>query len=273
MIYDTASRLAVAETTHNWTISPQYHPALLAPRLPAPTFLKGISLSLVTLSAEGFFHFLHELIPKVFFLKSLLHKVDRIFVNGQADSWQQKWFEYAGVPIEKIIWMSGLSHYHCQQIIFTSSLVSDVQPNKWSIDAIKKTFNVKHSGKCDRWIWASRADANTRQLQWEQEILNHFPKFEAVCFSQLSPTEAINLCSNCQVFAGPHGAAFANLVFCPPQTSVIEFLPPNKDKPEYRRLAEICDLKHATAVVDFETVDNLNDLLKAIKYFVETKVK
>lgn len=239
-----------------------------APRFPKPQYLEGIGLSLVTLDAEGFFHFLHELMPKVALMKPLFDKVEYIFVNGGETSWQPAWLERAGVPSEKLVWVSGLSHYRCQQVIFASALIRDVQPNPWSIGALRTLLKSSPAHRGRRWLWASRSDAKTRQIQWEDQFLNAWPQFEVVRFSELSPAEAIALCGEAEVFAGPHGAAFANLVFCPPETCAIEFLPPWHNKPEYRRLAQVCGQHHATVVVDFEQQEAEAELHELMERFL-----
>lgn len=270
LVYEAKTRLAIKETVHNWTYPPKYQPVLLAPRLPSPVYLEGVSLSLVTLGAEGFYHFFHESLPKLFLAKSLLHSIDHILINGGGEGWKTRWLKQAGVPIEKVIWIGGLCHYQCKQLLFVSDVVANEQPNSWSVTALRSLLGIPSSPKDERWIWASRADATSRQLAWEDAILQQFPKFERVCFSTLTPEQTIQICNTCKVFAGPHGAAFSNIVFCNPGSIVVEFSPHKFKNPSFTRLADICKLKHATAVVDFQDVpDRYPDLIVSLNSLLE----
>lgn len=271
LVYDAKKRLAIKETVHNWTFSPRYQSVLLSPRFPPPIHLEGLTLSIVTLGAEGFYHFFHESLPRLFLSRFLLDSIDYILINSCGEEWKTSWLKQIGIPIEKVIWIDGLSHYRCEQIIFVSDTVANEQPNSWSVTALRSLLGARSSQNKDRWIWASRSDATSRQLSWENEMLNLFPKFEKVCFSKLSPKETISICSECKVFAGPHGAAFSNIVFCNSETLIIEFSPSCFKSPCFTRLADLCNLQHATLVADFDSLpDNLADLKKAMDFFVSS---
>ncbi|MBE9158349.1 glycosyltransferase family 61 protein [Nodosilinea sp. LEGE 06152] len=265
IVYDSVSRLAVEEVTYIWEGERRYQYAMMSPRIPGPKYLEGISLNLVTLTGFCFFHFLHQALPQAFFCRQLFDRVDHILVNGSGEIWRQKWLERAGIPLEKVIWMDreNFCHYRCEQLLFTSWVVWDARPTNWSVAAIRDLLDASPSGHGDRWLWASRSDADLRVLAWEDEILKRFPKFEKICFSSLSPEQAIDACRSCSVFAGPHGAAFSNIVFCNPGAQIIEFSPSVTLHPCYIRLSDICGLNHASFVVDFERLpDDFEDVVE-----------
>ncbi|AFY35650.1 hypothetical protein Cal7507_5313 [Calothrix sp. PCC 7507] len=277
IIYDVASRLAVKEVTHNWYESSRNQTVFLSSQTIDTTYLEGISLSLATLGGDSFYHFFHQSLPKIFLSQHLLKSVDHFLVNGNEERWRKKWLERSGIPLEKVIYINHrpLTHYQCEQLLFTSSVVADAQPTKWSISALRSLLDAHPSGQGNRWIWASRADinpagVNRRVFAWEEELLQRFPKFEKVCFSSLSPEEVISVCRSCKVFAGPHGAAFSNLLFCNPDTLVVEFSPTTNLPPYFIRLAEVSGLNHVSVVADFEDLpENFEKIVVALAEILE----
>ena len=61
---------------------------------------------------------------------------------------------------------------------------------------------------------------------------------------QLSFKNQIHLFNNAKIIIGPHGAAFSNLIFCKPQTKVIEFKPFGHPTVVNKRISEINDLNY-----------------------------
>ena len=50
--------------------------------------------------------------------------------------------------------------------------------------------------------------------------------------------------NNAKFIIGPHGAAFANLVFCKPKTNIIE-IKPKKQPNNYKKISILNDLNYA----------------------------
>jgi Glycosyltransferase 61 len=69
--------------------------------------------------------------------------------------------------------------------------------------------------------------------------------FEVIEDKPRSVTEQIELYRSASFVIGPHGASFANLLWCRPGTQLFEFFAPNY-RPEYfRYLAHVLDLRYA----------------------------
>ena len=269
VVYCPRRRLAVAETVRQWTRPATRHPLLASPRFPPPQPLPGLTLSLGTLDGGGFYHFLLEALPRLHLARPWLAHIDHYLANGTPGSFQERWLVQAGVPAEKIIWLSGLSHFRCEQILFTNPLCHDTQPTPWLVTAIRDVCGVRPAGlPGSRRIWISRTDAGSRHFAWEQELLARLDGFERVELGRLAPAEQLRLMAGAAVIAGPHGAGLANLIFCPPGTRVVELLPDASHRPLYGRLAIAAGCLHAWAAVDFTRApDNQPDLAQAIRAF------
>lgn len=254
LVYEPRSRTAVRETALDWHLPPSRHPLLSAPGFPAAQTLPGLSLSLVTLSAEGFWHFLMESLPRLALAAPWFAQIDHFLVNGPATPWKQRWLIHAGISSTRIVWVEALSHFACDQLLFTPPLVADCQPTPWSIAALRTVLHAPPNvAPPSRRIWASRHDATSRQPTWEREILAALPGWESVEFSHLTPSEVIALCRDTAVLAGPHGANLANAAFLPRGSTLIEIMPDGPAKPLFHRLAVAAGLEFSNAVADFNS--------------------
>lgn len=268
LIYCRKSRRAVKETVKCWTQPLCAHPALGAPGLPPARRLPGISVSLLTLSAEGFYHFLLESIPRLRLLHAWLRYADHILVPGKPGGFQERWLRHAGVEIEKIVWMQGLCHMACDQLLFTSHPFRDYQPSTSTVNAIRDSFPEPPPLKeAPKLLWISRRDAVARLLKWESDLLKRLPGFVPLELSSLSPALQIAHIAAADVIAGPHGAGLANVVFARSGARLIELFPNQFRQPIYARLSSIREVHHGWAVTDFNNPENIAQLANAICRF------
>jgi hypothetical protein len=264
VVYCPRTRTAIAETLRQWTQPALAHPLLSAPRYPAPVLLPGCTLSLLTLSGEGFYHLLLEAIPRLHPAADLLPTVDHILVNGSPGGFHEKWLALAGVPAAKIIWARGLAHFRCEQLLFTDYPMRDQQPSPATLADLRTRLGhvpVAHPG---RRIWISRTDAAVRRISWETEFIARLPGFVPVVLSALAPAEQIALFADCAAVAGPHGAGLAHVAFCPPGAHLFELFPHERRQPIYHRLAGLAGAHYHWATVDFENPSKLDELAAAI---------
>jgi capsular polysaccharide biosynthesis protein len=85
---------------------------------------------------------------------------------------------------------------------------------------------------------------------------------EIVDFEKLTPAETIQICQNCELFIGPHGASFSNIVFCNPGTTVIE-IAFGMNEVLYGRLAALCELDYL--LFDVSEKEKLFSYLEELK--------
>jgi hypothetical protein len=268
VVYCPRTRCAVAETVRQWTAPAERHPLLAAAGLPPAGELPGTSLSIATLDGGGFYHFMHESLPRLWLARDRLASADRVLLGGPADEVRAGWLELAGVPRERIAWLGGLGHFHCAHLLFANLPLRDSQPTPWNVHALRSLFRVAPPPAPARRLWISRQDSRNRHLTWEDDLLRLLPSFEKVVLSPLAPAEQIRLFASAAVVAGPHGAGLSHLGFCLPGTRVIELMPDLRPRPLYARLAAAAGGRHAWAAVDFQArPDNLPALAETIRRF------
>ena len=269
VVYCPRQRVAVAETVRRWNESAARHPLLAALNFPPAQPLPGLTLSLCTLDGEGFYHFLLEALPRLQLARPWLARIDHFLVNGTPGSFHERWLAAAGVPVEKIIRLAGLSHFRCAQLLFAGPLCHDAQPTPWLARAIREVLAVPPAAAPgSQRIWISRTDAGARQLAWENDLLAALGGFARVELARLAPAEQIKLMAGAAVVAGPHGAGFSNLVFCAPGVRSMELMPDTRHRPLFGRLAGATGGEHAWAAVDFaQAPANLPELAAAMRAF------
>jgi capsular polysaccharide biosynthesis protein len=270
-VYSRKARCMIAETAALWDEPAKNNSMLSAPRFPAPVSLNGVTFTLSSRSTASYFHLIHDALARLHLLGSLVASVDQFIVNGPADSFARGWLERAGVPINKIVWANPMSHFACDQLLFTSELGFDQQPTPWNLRAVHSVLRhqpVQRQGK--RLLWLSRKSAATRQLAWENKLLQALPEFEECDLSQLAPDAQLALLSDAAVIAGPHGAGFTNIAFCPPGTIQIELFPSFPIMPLYSRWAQVAGGIPYWAVIDFKSANQLQELVAALRHIIST---
>ncbi len=213
-----------------------------------PTFHQGVSLSIAKPGADSYYHFLHEAIPAYLLIKKTYPeiKIDNVIVSGEKTKFKAEWLNFFIGNDCVIIYSNYTSNHFCEQLLFLSDLCHQYSPNNLTISLLKTLedkANVLPLNKpFPTRIIASRKNAKVRNIDWEDELASA-ANATVIDFENFSPEEVIQLCTNCELFIGAHGAAFSNIVFCKPGTQVIE-IAFGLDEVLYRRLSAVCGLQH-----------------------------
>lgn len=255
IVYEPENKYIIDESAKEWDKNLKENVLVNAISLPKIIKKDGIALSISTIGADGgFYHFLHEAIIKLWFCKEIIEHIDYLLVPGTYSKWKEKWLIAASIDVKKIIWLENTSHFQFSQLLFTNRLIFDQQINNWSVLALKSIYKVENiaSDKPYRIIWSSRKAASHRVFQWEDKIKEQFPEIEFIDFTELSVFETIKICKETQLFLGPHGAGFSNLVFCEENTKVLEIFTNDNFQPCYNRLSQVSSLKYHAIVLDYK---------------------
>jgi capsular polysaccharide biosynthesis protein len=74
--------------------------------------------------------------------------------------------------------------------------------------------------------------------------------FERVSLSGMAVREQIQLFAAASVIIGPHGAGMANVVFCEPETLVIELMSPTRTWPGFKVISGAVGARYAAYVAE-----------------------
>jgi capsular polysaccharide biosynthesis protein len=272
LVYDETKRCFIDESAKDWVINLKHSPYLNAVNLQKLTCLKGVTLSFLTIGAEGgFYHFLFESIVKANLYGILIDSANYLLFNGLCTEWKLKWIAAAGIKESKIIWADSMTHLKCEQLIFTNRLVGDQQINKWCIGSLKGLFNIKENElklTSKSILWISRQGLEAREIEWENEVSEILPNIEFLDLVQLSTAETIYKLQLATHIIAPHGAGLSNIYLCNPGTKVLELFPTDAYfQPCYQRLSAVCQLAYEIAFLDFKrqnfinNIDSIKDML------------
>ena len=121
-------------------------------------------------------------------------------------------------------------------------------PN-WIITWLKEIYlscEKKFDNNEKVFIDRSESIYNHCQIINQEEVFDFLnkKKFTKYKVGQLSFEEQIYLFHNAKIIVGPHGAAFTNLIFCQPNTNVIEIMPKANPNKVNKTISKINNLKY-----------------------------
>lgn len=217
-------------------------------KLPPISEIEGIVAALSVSYGDVYYHWMLDLLPRIELLRRNnidLDRIDKFIVNATTAKFQKETLAHLGIPEAKIIVSQNDKPFH----IKADKLIVPSLPRqrggsmpKWACDFLRSAFltgNTPNKYTGQERIYISRGDAQHRQVKDEANIINYLNKigFKSVTLNAISVVEQAQLFSQAKVIVSPHGAGLTNLVFCNPQTKIVEFFSPNYLHPGYWRLS------------------------------------
>ncbi len=228
-----------------------------------PRIKKKINSNLFILSQgasgnENYFHWMFDIIPKLRILNEV-YKLEEVnfFYFSKLKPWQKDILDIMGLNNIKILNSNIYRHVQAKEIIavdhpwYEKGYILEEVNNipRWIVDWLREIFLPKSEYfDSNEKIFIDRSESKFKHCQ----IVNNlevssfleskgFTKYKV---GQLPFKKQISLFKNAKIIVGAHGAAFANLVFCKPNTKVIEIKP--KDHLNYisRKISEINSLNY-----------------------------
>ena len=184
---------------------------------------------------QCYYHWLLQVIPRLKILSDSKLTYDKIYIYADnfKYSWQKdslfKMMDYLSIPHEKLLfiekdiivqakkglipsvpWIPSKSFFWKAELAWYKKLFKDV-----FIDENKKTPSR---------IFISRSKAQYRRIKNEVALMHLLQEkgFISYCLEDLTIAEQAALFNNAKVIVGPHGSGWANLIFCNPETLIIE---------------------------------------------------
>ncbi len=228
---------------------PSKHSVLKTPILPPKQTIKGKVLVLVGLLNDVYFHWLFDILPRIYLVelaKISLEDIDYILVDNRT-TFQRETLEILNIPIEKILPLSFPLHLQADELIIPSFPGCIAWMPSWSCQYLRDKLSPKKIKKKPfRKLYISRNKSNTRRLINEKEIIYFLEKegFEIINLESLSVKKQAELLAETKIVISPHGSGLSNLVFCQPDTKVIELFAPNYVYPCYWLVSNLVNLDY-----------------------------
>ena len=114
-------------------------------------------------------------------------------------------------------------------------------------------------------IYIDRSDSNLNHCKLinNSEIKKYLKSksFKILKLSGLSFKKQIGIFKSAKIIIGPHGAGFANLVFCKKNTRIIEIRPKNHPNKVYERVSKINNLNYKLIRLDHVKNNKKGDMI------------
>ena len=197
--------------------------------------LKGTVLSLLTGGAgnTNYWHWLFDVLPRVGLFSKVynLNDVDYFLVPDLIKRFQYETLNSLKISTNKILSSERYRHIEAEKLIVTDHPVvttgnatNDILNIPiWITKWLQEKFIIKDKIIKNK-IYIDRADDKLRSINNEEEIKKYLSSknFTIIKPHEISFLDQVNYFYSADCVVGLHGAAFANITFCNPNTKIIE---------------------------------------------------
>lgn len=246
----TKEKQFVTDLSFNFHKDRGYHRFQTSTLFRHKTRLEGTSALLSLDGGKNYSHWLLDLLPRLRLIEQPLHTIDHFLVNTTQLPFQQESLKMLGIPESK--WVSTEipgNLFECENLICPSMVHHHPYYDEDSIQYIRE--KLLSSTDLDKALFPQklfiyRKDPKWRKIENEQAVLETIESngFFIVQPETLSFKEQINLFHFATHIIAPHGAGLTSLLFCNPETRILEFFAPSYLNFCYGILSDILKLPY-----------------------------
>ncbi len=241
--------------------------------------IKGNVVSLLTGGGgnDNYWHWMFDVLPRISICEDKINLSDINFflVPDNKKRFQRESLEILQIPKEKQISSKKFRHISSSNLYVTSHPVvlsnnatKDIHNiPEWISLWLRKKFlenNINSRKNLPKKIYLDRSDSksknkNLRSIINEDEVKNYLISkgFSAIKLTDLSFVDQALTFYNADIIVGLHGAGFANIIFCKPNTKILELKANPFDK-VIKSLANNNKLSHDSISLKGEEIKNYN---------------
>lgn len=235
---------------------PTQHRIFRQESLPPVERIEGTVAIIAGLSANVYFHWMVDILPRLEILRQggwNWEQIDGFVVNQCQQPFQKETLKRMGIPEHKIIESDRHPHIQADRLIVPSFPGDLGLPSPWTIEFLRQTFlgekilgeKIATTPSPER-IYISRAKAGYRRLFNEVEVVALLQAygFVSVALEELPLDEQIDLFRNAKTIVAPHGSGLTNILFCQPETQIVELVSPQYFRHYFGTISQQLGLKH-----------------------------
>ncbi|MFC5711769.1 glycosyltransferase family 61 protein [Thalassorhabdus alkalitolerans] len=234
------------------TVEPNNHPLLQMKHLPPMKETTDKAAALTFCASQYYYHWMFDILPRIRLLSLKGIKVDKYIINrnGPKQPFQDETLHKLGINSDKIIEADKKFHMRASNLVVSSLSGYKGQMPKWTCDFLRESFldndEIVENDSGSKLIYITRQNARHRKVINDLKIQEFLKEigFKIIKLETLSVKEQARLFNNAKVIVGAHGGGFTNLVFCQPNTKVIELFSPTWVAPLYWILSNHLDLDY-----------------------------
>ncbi|WP_293062938.1 tetratricopeptide repeat protein [Okeania sp. SIO2B3] len=234
--------------------------------LPPLEQINGTVAVLSGLSGNVYFHWMVDILPRIEILRRNginFEQIDWFLINSTKQPFQQETLRILGIPEDKIIESDRHPYIQAKKLIVPSFSGHLAWAERWVLEFHRQVFlnrsistvfkdgfkqkenkNNQVISYPER-IYISRNKAKYRRVINEEKLIDLLSQygFITIELETLSVVEQVALFANAKVIVSPHGSGLTNIMFCRPDTTVVELVSPNYIKHYYWAIAQQLGLK------------------------------
>jgi capsular polysaccharide biosynthesis protein len=209
-----------------------------------------VSASLAVFSTGNYYHWMLEALPRLQLLEDAgidLQAIDWFIVDGHSNQFVAPSLAAFGIPAGKLRTTHDGQAWQCEKL-YVSSMPWDRNPPPRVTAYVRERFLAQvGQGLPKRRIFVSRTPSSRRWVVNESEVdtLLAARGFEKVYLEACSLADQVEMFATAEAIVGVHGASMTNLLFCAPQTKVIELFNPLYANPCYCAIAQQRGLRYS----------------------------
>ena len=238
-----------------------------------PMDIDGSELPLETIVAthqfcDVYYHWVFDIMPRVVHAMTASDGSCRVMLPTPKFSFQKEWLDIAA-PKANWSFMSAPGTHLPGPIAIPSASTTGTVASPWAINLIKRTAHAIHPSENMPRLYIRRQGKVNRKIVNEAELERSLNSkgFISIDTASISVREQIALFKGAKTIVSAHGSALANLVFCRPETSVIEIFGPYCGETCYPRIAHQVELQHigvqATEIAYFGLFDRIRHAMES----------
>lgn len=189
-----------------------------------PTLLTGETAVVAVPLGDGYCHWLLDELPRLLVLRQ--RKPESVIAHSRPRFIREA-MVFGEFPLNIVREPTRYSHFECERLIVP---VLDGEPGRPSVRTSRLLTEfaaplIATAPAFGERLYISRENASRRRVVNHAELWRHLESrgFTKIVAESLTWKEQINAFAHAKVIVAPHGAGMANLVFCRPETRVIEF--------------------------------------------------
>lgn len=178
-------------------------------------------------ASTNYFHWMLECLPRMSLLEKFVPILDGVVVSESIMPFHRESLALLGVDPSKLIACSATTNIEFEYLFVPKYFARD-NPPRWLHQWFKAKFlgpDIDELSKsARRKLYISRADAGTRRCLNDDELYGHLAPlgFERIVLTGMAFKEQATLFFAADTIVAHHGAGLANMVFCRPDTRLLE---------------------------------------------------
>jgi hypothetical protein len=206
-------------------------------------YLKGNWYSLLSLWGPMYYHWFHDVLPRLENALEYLPNDTRFLINKTPFEYQIKSLEAYGISPDRLEYQAPQLHTKVQNLWFATPIghekLGSITTILKVVKRLKSYFGVVANKELQTKVYISRKNAISRRVLNEDEVSKiALDKGYHIYNIDESPwIEQLVLFNNSISILGPHGGGFTNMIFSNKKMNIYEIDPPNHSWPYYQFLS------------------------------------